>query len=150
MHSVLVVQGASTVVDWYFEGADERRGDKIGVVMFGPETIHDVRSATKSIVSMLFGIAQAQGAIKDFDAPALDYFPEYKDLQTPERRKITLRHLLSMTSGLHWDERTYPYTDARYSETAWIARPTGFAMLLSSRSMPRLANNSPIAAAAWR
>lgn len=118
VHSVIVVQRGKTLAEWYFEGKDERRGAPIGVVKFGPDTIHDVRSVTKSIVAMLFGIAQAQGAIKDFDAPVLDYFPEYKDLQTPERRKITLRHLISMTSGLHWDENTHPYTDPRNSETA--------------------------------
>jgi len=117
VHSVIVVQKGKTLAEWYFEGKDERRGAPIGVVKFGPETIHDIRSVTKSIVSMLLGIAEGQGAVK-LDTPALDYFPEYKDLQTPERRKITLRHLITMTSGLHWDENTHPYTDPRNSETA--------------------------------
>jgi CubicO group peptidase (beta-lactamase class C family) len=123
VHSVIVVQHGATLSEWYFEGTDERRGDPLGVVKFGPKTIHDVRSVTKSIVSMLFGIAQAQGAIKELDASALEYFPEYPDLQTPDRRKITLRHLLSMTSGLHWDEKTYPYTDRRNSEIAMDYAP---------------------------
>jgi CubicO group peptidase (beta-lactamase class C family) len=123
VHSVIVVQHGKTLAEWYFEGADERRGNAIGVVKFRPETIHDVRSVTKSIVSILFGIAQAQGAVKNIDTPALDYFPEYKDLWTLDRRKITLRHLLSMTSGLHWDENTYSYTDRRNSETAMDHAP---------------------------
>jgi CubicO group peptidase (beta-lactamase class C family) len=59
-----------------------------------------------------------EGAIKSLDTPVLDYFPEYADLQTPERRRVTLRHLLSMTSGLHWDEDTYTYADPRNSEIA--------------------------------
>jgi CubicO group peptidase (beta-lactamase class C family) len=118
VHSVIVVHKGKTLAEWYFEGPDERRGQPLGYVKFGPETIHDVRSVTKSIVSILFGIAQGQGAIKGLDTPVLDYFPEYKDLQTAERRRITLGHLLSMTSGLHWDEDTHPYTDPRNSETA--------------------------------
>jgi CubicO group peptidase (beta-lactamase class C family) len=118
VHGVLVSHKGKTVAEWYFEGRDERRGTPLGVVKFGPETIHDIRSVTKSIVSIVFGIAQASGAIGSLDTAALDYFPEYEDLWTPERRRITLRHLLSMTSGLHWDETTHPYTDPRNSETA--------------------------------
>jgi CubicO group peptidase (beta-lactamase class C family) len=73
---------------------------------------------TKSVVSILFGLAMSHGAIKSLDQPVLDYFPEYQDLRTPERMKIRLRDLLSMTSGLHWDERTFPYTDPHNSEIA--------------------------------
>jgi len=118
VHSVLVAQNGQTIAEWYFPGVDEQRSHSLGTVSFGPDTLHDIRSASKSIVSLLFGIAVAQGAVSSLDTPVLDYFPEYKDLQTAERRKIRLKDLLSMTSGLHWDERTYPYTDARNSETA--------------------------------
>jgi CubicO group peptidase (beta-lactamase class C family) len=119
VHGVIVMRKGVTLAEWYFEGADERRGSgPIGVVKFGPATLHDVRSVTKSVVSVLFGIAMADGAIKELDTAVLDYFPEYNNLQTAERRRITLRHLLSMTSGLRWDESTYPYTDRRNSETA--------------------------------
>ena len=70
LHSVLVVQGDETLAEWYFEGGDERRGQSLGHIKFGPETVHDVRSVTKSIVAILFGIAQARGAIKGLDTPA--------------------------------------------------------------------------------
>ncbi len=119
VHGVVVVRHGVTLAEWYFEGADARRDSgPIGAVKFGPTMLHDVRSVTKSVVSVLFGIAMANGAIKNLDVAVLDFFPEYKDLQTAERRQITLRHLLSMTSGLRWDESSYPYTDRRNSETA--------------------------------
>jgi CubicO group peptidase (beta-lactamase class C family) len=118
VHSVIVVKDGATLAEWYFEGQDEIRGRSQGRVKFGPDTLHDIRSATKSIVSLLFGIAVEERAIPSLDAPVLDYFPEYRDLQTPERRAIRLRDLLTMTSGLHWDEDTHPYTDSRNSETA--------------------------------
>jgi CubicO group peptidase (beta-lactamase class C family) len=118
VHSVIVVKNGAMLAEWYFEGEDEIRGRSRGHVKFGPETLHDIRSATKSIVSLLFGIALEEKAISSLDTPVLDYFPEYRDLQTPERRAIRLRDLLTMTSGLHWDEDTHPYTDARNSETA--------------------------------
>ena len=118
VHAAIITQRGTTRAEWYFAGSDERRGAQLGVVQFTPETLHDARSVTKSIVSVLFGIALSDGVIGDLDQPVLDYFPEYPDLRTPERLQIRLRHLLSMTSGLHWDERTFPYTDRRNSETA--------------------------------
>ncbi len=119
VHGVIVMRKGVTLAEWYFDGADHHRGSgPTGVVKFGPATSHDVRSVTKSVVSVLFGIAMGNGAIQNLDMAVLDFFPEYKDLQTAERRRTTLRHLLSMTSGLRWDESTYPYTDRRNSETA--------------------------------
>lgn len=132
LHSVLVIQYDQMIVEWYFEGADEDRGRGwLGTVKFGPETLHDVRSITKSIVSLLFGIAMAEGAIRSLDSPVLDYFPEYKDLQTPERRKIRLRDLLTMTSGLRWDEWSYPYGDIHNGETAMDAARDRYEYILS-------------------
>ncbi len=118
VHGVVVVQHGKTIAEWYFDGDDETIGQSLGRVKFGPETLHDIRSITKSVVSMLFGIALSEGAIKDLNTPVLDYFPEYADLRTPDRMKITLKDALSMTTGLHWDEVTYPYTDPRNSEIA--------------------------------
>ena len=131
LHSVLVIQHDQIIAEWYFEGTDEERGIPLGTVKFGPETLHDVRSITKSIVSLLFGIAMAEGAIKSLDSPVLDYFPEYKDLQTPERRKIRLRDLLTMTSGLRWDEWSFSYRDIRNGETAMDAAPDRYGYILS-------------------
>lgn len=119
VHAVIAMRGNETLAEWYVSGRDEQRGRLIrDVVAFGPDTPHDVRSITKSVVALLVGVAVKEGAIRSLDAPVLDYFPEYADLQTPERRRITLRHLLSMGSGLRWDESTYSYADPRNSETA--------------------------------
>ncbi len=122
IHSVLVIVDGKTIAEWYFAGRDETIGEKGPIplphVVFGVDTLHDVRSATKSVVSILFGIARAEGAIEDLDAPVFDYFPELADLRTPERMRVRIRDVLTMTSGLHWDERTYPYTDVRNSEIA--------------------------------
>lgn len=118
VHGVIVMRGQDTLAEWYFPGDDNARGRSLGRVAFGPDTLHDVRSITKSVVGLLVGVAVEEGKIKSLDAPVLDYFPEYADLQTPERRRVTLRHLLTMTSGLHWDEETYTYADPRNSEIA--------------------------------
>ena len=133
VHAVVVVQHGKTIAEWYFEGNDWILGKSIGNVKFAAGTLHDIRSVTKSVVSLLFGIAVAEGAIKNLDAPVLDYFPEYQDLRTPERLKIRLRDLLSMTSGFAWDERTYPYSDRRNSEIAMAISPDPYRYVLSQK-----------------
>jgi CubicO group peptidase (beta-lactamase class C family) len=131
VHSVVVTRGEAIVAEWYFEGQDEIRGRSLGVVKFGPETLHDVRSVTKSMVGLLVGVALHDGAIKSLDTPVLDYFPEYSDLQTPDLRRITLRHLLTMGSGLHWDEETYGYDDPRNSESGMDAARDPYRFVLA-------------------
>ena len=134
LHALLVVQHGRTLVERYFTGQDEIIGDRIGTVTFAPTTLHDVRSVTKSVVSLLFGVALAEGAIKDLDTPVLDYFPEYQDLRTPERLQIRLRDLLSMTSGFAWDEQTYPYSDPRNSEIAMDIAPDPLRYVLTQKT----------------
>jgi len=118
LHSVVIQQGDKRVAEWYFSGTDERRGEPLGQVIFNAGTLHDVRSVTKSIVALLFGIARDEGLVTTLDAPILEYFPDHAGLASPDLAKIRLHHVLSMTSGLAWDEQTYPYTDPRNSETA--------------------------------
>lgn len=117
IHAVLIVRDGRLVFEEYFSGEDERRGTPLGHVVFTPETLHDIRSVSKAVVGALVGIAIDQGLVASADQPLLDFFPEYADLATPERRQITIRHALTMTSGLSWDESTFPYTDIRNDET---------------------------------
>jgi CubicO group peptidase (beta-lactamase class C family) len=58
-------------------------------------------SMAKSIVSMLVGIALEEGKIRSLDQAVADFIPEFK---ADKKASITLRHLLTMTSGLDWDE----------------------------------------------
>ena len=58
-------------------------------------------SMAKSITSALVGIAIAEGKIKSVDQSAADFIPEWRGT---DKEQITLRDLLSMRSGLLWDE----------------------------------------------
>jgi CubicO group peptidase (beta-lactamase class C family) len=107
LHSVVVVRHGSLVFEHYFSGPDEKFDTKLGEVAFGPETKHDVRSVTKSIVALLLGIAVDRGWVEGIDQPVLSFFPEYADLRSPEKDRITLRHLLTMSAGLRWSEDNY-------------------------------------------
>jgi len=68
-------------------------------------TIHDIRSAGKSITAMLLGIAIDKGLIQDVHRPVYDFFPDIKLTRqpTPAHRSITIQDLLKMSSGLDAD-----------------------------------------------
>jgi CubicO group peptidase (beta-lactamase class C family) len=105
-HGVVVIRHGVLVYEQYFAGEDVRGWISLGVVPHDANTLHNIQSITKSVVALLVGIALDRAWLKDLDAPIFSFFPEYADLRTPEKDRISLRHLLSMTSGLDWPERT--------------------------------------------
>jgi CubicO group peptidase (beta-lactamase class C family) len=119
IHAVIVARGGKLVLERYYEGEDRRtRGPALGTVKFGPEVKHDLRSVSKSVVGLLYGIALADGKVPGLDQPLVDQFPAYQDLAADEqRRRMTVGHALTMTLGTEWDE-DMPYTNPRNSETA--------------------------------
>jgi CubicO group peptidase (beta-lactamase class C family) len=129
LHAVLVARGGKLVLERYFEGSDQRWGEQLGTVAFDPEVKHDLRSVSKSIVGLLYGIALAEGRVPALDQPLVDHFP-YPDLAAdPARRRLTLAHALSMTLGLEWDE-SLPYSDPRNSEIAMEMAPDRYRFVL--------------------
>lgn len=65
--------------------------------------LHHVRSVTKSIIGILVGNAVDQGHISSIDQSIGDYLKEFPGFRE-EHRAITIRHLLTMSSGIKWDE----------------------------------------------
>ena len=115
VHAVLIERRGQLIYEEYFDGFDERWGAPLGKVSMTPETKHDLRSVTKSVVSALIGIAHGEGVIPSLDQPIVEWFPEYPELNTPDRKRVTLAHVLSMTSGFEWNENV-PYNDPRNDE----------------------------------
>jgi len=115
VHAVVVARHGVLVYERYFTGEDQNWGKPLGQVTYNAAMVHDLRSVTKSLTSLVVGIALDRGWIKDLDAPVLSFFPEYADLRNPEKDRITLRHLLMMSTGLVWDE-TIPYSNPDNSE----------------------------------
>ncbi len=64
------------------------------------ERLSNSFSMAKSIVSLLIGVALDEGKIKSLDEPVANYLPEFDD----EKKNITIRHILTMSSGLSWSE----------------------------------------------
>jgi CubicO group peptidase (beta-lactamase class C family) len=110
VHAILIERGDQLIYEEYFDGFDERLGQPLGHISMTRESLHDIRSVSKSVVGALVGIAVAEKAIPSLDASVTGWFPEYPDLNNDERHRLTLRHLITMTSGLKWNE-SLPYSD---------------------------------------
>jgi CubicO group peptidase (beta-lactamase class C family) len=77
--------------------------------------LHTLQSVTKSVTSVALGIAVDQGHISGVEAPALSFFQAYDpDMSDPRRARMTLEDLLTMRSGIDWNEMT-SYDDASNS-----------------------------------
>lgn len=120
LHSVIVARSRQIVFERYFEGEDQTWGRRLGVVKFGPDTLHDLRSVSKSIVALIYGIALADKKVPPPEARLFESFPDYADVfAADERRKrLTIAHALTMTLGTDWNESSVPYTDPANSEIA--------------------------------
>lgn len=105
IHSVLIFRNNKLVYEKYWPGHDENRiTDFIGVIDHGRDSLHDIRSITKSITSAAVMMALDQGKIKNLDQRLFEFFPEYAKYAKGRKNDITIRHLLTMTSGLEWKE----------------------------------------------
>ena len=90
---VLILKNNKLVYEEYFHG-------------YTKDIPHNIYSCTKSITSMLVGIAIDQKIIDTIDTPILQFFPEYTSIQNSSQWKeqITIRNLLDMNSGLDCDD----------------------------------------------
>lgn len=113
LHSVLIYQDDALVFEEYFYEFDR-------------DTPHQMRSATKTLMALLVGAAVDRGLVPSIDDPVLPWFAEYDGLAHPDARKsaITLRHLLTMSSGLDCDDWNpdSPGNESRMVETDDWAR----------------------------
>ena len=130
LHGVVVLRDGAIAFERYLSGPDETRGQPARDVTFGPETLHDLRSVTKSLVSLLYGIALADRRVPEPSQNLLAQFPEYPDLaKDPRRAALTVANALTMTLGLQWNE-DMSYRDPANSETAMDNAPDRFRFAL--------------------
>lgn len=132
IHSVLVIRNGALAFEHYRNGNDEIWEKSVSNAEHGPAIKHDLRSITKSVTSLLVGIALDRKLIASVDEPVFNYFPEHADLRTAGKARITLRHLLMMASGLEWDENI-PYTNPKNSEIAMLSSDDRYRFALQPR-----------------
>jgi CubicO group peptidase (beta-lactamase class C family) len=118
IHAVVVERRGQLVAELYRRGSDRSIWSPFAQdVDFGPTRVHDLRSVSKSVVGLLVGVAVQQGKIASIAMPALQFYPEYAELRSPERDAITLERLLTMSSGLRWNEAVTTYGGFDNDET---------------------------------
>jgi len=102
VYSVLLVKDGKLVFEEYFAGRHRYQA-------------HAMHSVSKSVTSILVGIAIDQGLI-GVDDPVNIYFDDYKGLEWIDRPyEITIRNLLTMAHGTDWDEHSRPLSDPKNS-----------------------------------
>ena len=74
-------------------------------------SLHTMQSVSKSVTSALIGIAIGRGEIPGVDAKVMPYFSAFKIPPDPRRDRLTLHDVLTMTTGIRWDEESTEYTD---------------------------------------
>ena len=93
LKGLVVVRNNELIFEFYREG-------------YGPDDLHNVASVTKSLISALIGIAMEEGRIKSLDQKAVALLPPTMLPPGDSRfQDVTVRHLLTMTSGLRRDAR---------------------------------------------
>ncbi|HKO79953.1 MAG TPA: serine hydrolase [Chitinophagaceae bacterium] len=115
IHSLLIYKDNKLVYENYFKGKDQYLGKDLGVIEHGINDLHGMRSISKSVVSACIGIAISQGKIKNVDQKVFDFFKEYAAYDTGMISGLSIKHLLTMTSGLKWNEEV-PYDNPENSE----------------------------------
>ena len=114
IHSFLIVRYGKLVFEEYWSGDAYFNTYLFGVrTDFDKDTIHNLASVTKSITSAIFGIAVDRGDIESVDEKVMDYFPEYDGWADEGKSGVTVGHLLTMTSGIAYDEFSYSFNDPR-------------------------------------
>jgi CubicO group peptidase (beta-lactamase class C family) len=105
VHGVVALRRGRVVFERYMAGTDVVWDRPAGTVDFTADTLHDMRSVTKSIVGLLYGIALGNSRVPAPDQPLLAQFPEYPDLaKDPDKARLTIAHALTMTMALKWNE----------------------------------------------
>ena len=91
LESFLIIKDQKLIFEEYFYGYNRTQ-------------LHHIHSCTKSITSLLLGISLERHNKLNVDEPVFNFFPQDDTLKTPEKEKITLKHVLTMTSGLPEDD----------------------------------------------
>jgi len=109
--SLLVQRLGKTLIEWYAHGADA-------------STLHDTRSATKSVTALVVAAAVQDGLLR-WDSPVFDAFAAEQPLQHdgPPKRAITVEDLLTMSSALDcndWEDASPGNEENMYPQREWL------------------------------
>lgn len=139
-HSILVAIDSKLVYEHYWAGPDKKYKNDyrelLDTLEHGIDSLHDAQSITKGIVSACVGIAISQGKIRGVNQRIFDFFPGYNSMDTGVKAAITIKDLLTMTSGLQWNEEDYrsPANSEHLMDSA--ADPVSYVLSLPVEASP--------------
>ncbi|MBD5468796.1 MAG: serine hydrolase [Lachnospiraceae bacterium] len=90
VNSVLVYRDGEILAESYYNG-------------FAKESRNVIKSVAKSVMSICAGIALDKGLLASLDEPICRYISQFDEGRDPLHSAITVRHLLTMTSGIYWN-----------------------------------------------
>lgn len=114
--SLLIIRHGKLVFENYCQNAADR------------DTIAHIQSATKSVTSLLFGICRDQGFFPNLDTTLYALMPDRFPPDDSLKRSITLRHLLTMESGIAFDNDDY-------SDEVLIKKPADLVRYILAKPM---------------
>lgn len=127
IHSLLVMRYGKLAAELYRSGSDRSIYSLwASERSFTAADRHDMRSVSKSVIGLLYGILLDRGAAPDIETPVASLYPECRDLNDAARRKIRIRHLLTMTAGLDWTEPSPVRRATSTEEIALALRPCAY------------------------
>ena len=111
-HAVLIEHAGHLVYELYLKGQDGSFGDRV----FNVNSLHDLRSISKSVSSLLLGIALQGEYEKALQTPIVDFFKNQSITFGNGVDEVRLVHVLTMTAGIEWDQWTLPNDDPQNDE----------------------------------
>jgi len=126
IHSMVIAKNGCLIYELYLKE-------------FTAESLHQIHSITKSISSTLIGIAIDKGFIESVEVPIHKFFSGQKNaFRDSLKRRIRLKHLLTLTSGIDWAERQYPYSNPKNNEYHMVRSKDwiGYVLKLPMRDEP--------------
>jgi len=108
IHSLLIVYKGFLVLEYYSQP-------------YQVSSLHPIYSCTKSVLSALTGITLHEGLIKDIDQSIFEYFTDKKEyFEHPMKKIISIRNLLTMTSGLEWHRNLNSFNFSNYNRLNFV------------------------------
>ncbi|NEX64744.1 serine hydrolase domain-containing protein [Noviherbaspirillum galbum] len=125
VHGLLVERHGKLLAEIYRNGTDTPINSSLiaqllpgTAASFSADTLHDVRSVSKSVIGLLTGITIGRGQLHASDK-VLDHYPELGSLRTEGREEITVQHLLTMSAGLEWQEMSHGWLTSSETPLLW-------------------------------
>lgn len=118
VNSVLVMKDEEIIFEHYYN-------------KFNESSRNNIKSVWKSILSITLGICLDKGIIKSLDEPICEYLPEFNQGIHPYHKLITIRHLLTMSSGIYWNPGIHyhcPMLVQMLRANSWLSHISDIAM----------------------